>query len=189
VEGPNGPEWVDGTAIQVTLPCGRTVPVPFSSHFKSEPVELVAGGSRLMLDTVLLFPLDRAIRHYLGRDARHRIVQHKGEELAKIGYIYLFLTAGHSFTEFAFTAATTDMSLLFTGSRAVQHRFLDLLGAADGLAGLVDKETEAYHLLDDPSKVIEVNPVSFERPDDNYKSFDVDGFTRAVLERIEGVRA
>ncbi|MFI5530344.1 hypothetical protein ACIA8O_17565 [Kitasatospora sp. NPDC051853] len=124
----------------VTLPGGDQVVLPFTSNFKSDPVDCSAGG-RLNLDTTIMFGVDDdAMRELAGthdweRDEQGRLA---------IGYIYLtvwFEPRWHpGYALLDFTAAATEMSLAFERSAVIREVFTGLTAAAGGACCLLDTE-------------------------------------------------
>lgn len=130
------------TPLAVTMPGGDRVVVPFTSHFKSEPVDCSTSGS-LELDTSIMFGVDEAVREFHGSDA-------EPDELGRvqIGYIYLtvrFAPERHPrFASLDFTAATSGMSRLFERSASVRTVFTDLTAASGGVCCLLDTESDTF---------------------------------------------
>ncbi|MEU3985675.1 hypothetical protein AB0F77_37375 [Streptomyces sp. NPDC026672] len=123
--------------LEVTLPGGDRLVLPFTSRFKSEPVDC-STSSRLELDMSLMFDVDDPLREYAQRnglepDAGGRI---------RIGYIYATirfesdLHPGHTSVEC--WAATSEMSRLFARSANIRKTFTDLTVAGGGLCCLFD---------------------------------------------------
>ncbi|MFE2103704.1 MULTISPECIES: hypothetical protein [unclassified Streptomyces] len=123
--------------LEVTLPGGERLVLPFTSHFKSEPVDC-STSSTLRLDTSLMFDVDDALREYTKRggpepDADGRI---------QIGYVYAairfesLLHPGYASLEC--WAATSGMSRLFARSRNIRRAFTDLTAASGGVCCLFD---------------------------------------------------
>ncbi|MET9348376.1 hypothetical protein [Streptomyces termitum] len=139
------PQDRDTPPLPVTLPGGEQVTVPFTSHFKSEPVDCSAGGT-LDLDTSLVIDADDVMRESFlqdlgGIDERGRV---------RVGYIYLtvrFSPAWHpDFASLQFTAATSRMSRMFERSASVRKVFTDLTAATGGVCCLLDTETETFDI-------------------------------------------
>lgn len=135
--------------LSVTLPNRKTIDLPFTSHFETEPVELAVGG-RIQLDTVLLFPQAKEIFQYLGERDGFEVIK-DGKAYYRLGMIYLHVRCGQEYAEFAYFAATSGMSRLFLNSTTIQYRFLELLSFADGILGLFDIESFEYPLLENTS--------------------------------------
>ncbi|MFI6279227.1 hypothetical protein [Streptomyces sp. NPDC050988] len=72
--------------LEVTLPGGDRLVLPFTSHFESEPVDC-SSSSTLELDTSLMFDVDDALREY----ARPNGPQPEADGRIRIGYIYATL--------------------------------------------------------------------------------------------------
>lgn len=124
----------------VTLPGGDRVVLPFTSNFKSEPVDC-STSSTLDLDTTIMFGADDdAMRelceiHDWDRDERGRLA---------IGYMYLtvtFSTRWHpDYASLDFTAAVTGMSLAFERSATIRGVFTGLAAASGGVCCVLDTE-------------------------------------------------
>ncbi|MDK9500597.1 hypothetical protein QEZ40_006425 [Streptomyces katrae] len=127
--------------LAVTLPGGERVTVPFTSGFKSEPVDCSAGGS-LDLDTSIMFGADDAVRAYV--DGRGLVPDGLGR--LQVGYIYMMgtfespLHPRHALLDF--TAATSDMSRLFERSASIREVFTGLAAASGAVCCLLDTESE-----------------------------------------------
>ncbi|MER7672808.1 hypothetical protein ABTY61_30750 [Kitasatospora sp. NPDC096128] len=139
------PRRAERTALPVALPGGERVIVPFTSGFKSEPVDCSAGGT-LALDTSIVFAVDDAIREFLHADVDR--IDERGR--VSVGYIYLtvrFSPAWHpDFASLQFTAATSGMSRMFERSASVRKVFTDLTAASGGVCCLLDTESEVFDL-------------------------------------------
>ncbi|MEU5648965.1 hypothetical protein [Streptomyces pseudogriseolus] len=122
--------------LTVTLPGGERVVLPFTSGFKSDPVDC-AGKDRITLDTSLILPADEAVRAYAEEgdlpveDGRVRI-----------GYVYLDMffpsLADPRYVCLDFWAATSRMSRLFEASGAIRKVFTDLAKTAGAVGCLFD---------------------------------------------------
>ncbi|MFB7337123.1 hypothetical protein ACFC00_36790 [Streptomyces adustus] len=139
------PQGRDTPPLLVTLPGGEQLLLPFTSKFKSEPVDCSAGGT-LELDTSIVIGVDDAMREFflsgLGRaDERGRV---------PIGCIYLtvrFSPAWHpDFASMQFTAATSGMSRMFEQSASVRKVFTDLTAATGGVCCLLDTECDVFDI-------------------------------------------
>ncbi|MFD5463731.1 hypothetical protein ACFWIQ_13060 [Kitasatospora sp. NPDC127059] len=131
--------------LTVTLPGGDRVAVPFTSNFRSEPVDCSAGGT-LDLDTVLLFGADDVVREYFaGRTVEF-------DELGRIAVGCIYLTVRFAPTlhprhaSLQFTAATSGMSRMFERSASVRSVFTGLTAAAGGVCCLLDTETDVFEI-------------------------------------------
>ncbi|GAB2735396.1 hypothetical protein [Kitasatospora kifunensis] len=139
------PQGRDTPPLPVTLPGGEQLIVPFTSKYKSEPVDCSAGGT-LKLDTSIMIEVDDAVREFHLRDVD------RVDELGRVsvGYIYLtvwFSPAWHpNFASLQFTAATSGMSRMFERSASVRKVFTDLTVAAGGVCCLLDTETGTFDI-------------------------------------------
>ncbi|MFF2078035.1 hypothetical protein ACFVXG_25165 [Kitasatospora sp. NPDC058162] len=131
--------------LAVTLPGGERLMLPFTSRFKSEPVDCSAGGT-LELDTSVVIAADDAVREFYLDDVDR--IDDQGR--VSVGYVYLtvrFSPAWHpDFASLQFTAATSGMSRMFAQSASVRKVFTDLTAAAGGVCCLLDTETEVFDL-------------------------------------------
>ncbi|MFG2314181.1 hypothetical protein [Streptomyces tendae] len=118
----------DVPPLDVTLPGGERVTLPFTSGFGSEPVDC-AGSETLDLDTSLMFPVDDAVRAY----AESYGLPPEENGRVRIGYVYLtvrfrsFLDPGYAALEF--WAPTSGISRLFERSANIRKTFTDLAAA------------------------------------------------------------
>jgi hypothetical protein len=126
--------------ITVTLPGGDQIVLPFTSDYKSEPVDCSTSGS-LDLDTTIMVGVDDdAIREFSEPHDWQRA------ECGRIpvGYVYLtvrFATKWHpGYASLDFTAATTGMSLAFARSESIRAVFIDLTAASGGVCCVLDTE-------------------------------------------------
>lgn len=135
--------------IELTLPDGKTLSLPFTSHFISDPVRLEPLSS-VRLDTGLSFPFDLAIEQY--KHGNPHAEPSTQTVYSYLGYIYLTVRLGSRFVEFSFMAATSGMSRLFATNATIQGQFLELLRAHAGIIGIVDiEEYTTFLLLDNPA--------------------------------------
>ncbi|MFE6038607.1 hypothetical protein [Streptomyces sp. NPDC056452] len=131
--------------LAVTMPGGERVVVPFTSNFKSEPVDCSAGGN-LELDTSIMFGVDDAVRQFCEDP------DPETDELGRveIGYVYLtvrFAPAPHpDFASLTFNAATSGMSRLFERSAGVRAVFTGLTAAIGGVCCLLDTESDTSRI-------------------------------------------
>jgi hypothetical protein len=172
--------------LLIHLPSGRTAIVPFTSNFKTDPVTLPIGGHGLELDAVLVLPVDEAVREFQAKMGFpiYEYEEDDGRLYVGMGMIYLAIFLGGQYALFSYKAATTDMSLLFRKSRAIQGLFLDLLAEADGVAGLIDCEADRFPLLSDPERSVQVDGMDLETCEDIF-AFDVDEFVESVLSQLK----
>ncbi|MEU8928170.1 hypothetical protein AB0D10_46010 [Kitasatospora sp. NPDC048545] len=139
------PQGRNTPLLPVTLPGGEQLIVPFTSKYKSEPVDCSAGGT-LELDTSIVIDVDDAMREFHLGDVD------RVDELGRVsvGYIYLtvwFSPAWHpNFASLQFTAATSGMSRMFEQSASVRKVFTDLTAAAGGVCCLLDTETGTFDI-------------------------------------------
>jgi hypothetical protein len=128
----------DRGPIEVTLPGGERLTLPFTSGFKSDPVDSSA-SAELRLDTSILIDVeDDTTRDYFASEVRHESGR------ARLGYLYLtvkFVSQVHPrYAELEFTAATTSMSELMETSASVEKAFVDLTIASGGVCCWLDRE-------------------------------------------------
>ncbi|MEU6352719.1 hypothetical protein ABZ896_25895 [Streptomyces sp. NPDC047072] len=123
--------------IEITLPGGDRLLLPFTSRFKSEPVDCSTADT-FELDTAIMFDVDDALHEYAQRNPREPAVDGR----IQIGYIYAtirFESPLHpGYASVDCCAATSDMSRLFACSPNIRKTFTDLTAAADGVCCLFD---------------------------------------------------
>ncbi|KIX79029.1 hypothetical protein SF12_06430 [Streptomyces sp. MBRL 601] len=123
--------------LKVTLPGGDQVVLPFTSDFKSDPVDYSTSDT-FEFDTVLMFDVDETLREFSRTDGPDL----EGDGRIRIGYIYVtvryqtFLHPGYVSIEC--WAATSGMSRLFARSANVRKVFTDLTAASGGVCCLFD---------------------------------------------------
>ncbi|MFE0420962.1 hypothetical protein [Streptomyces sp. NPDC058953] len=131
--------------LTLTMPGGDQLVVPFTSHFKSDPVDC-STGSTLELDTSIMVGVDDEVREF---------VEGRGLELdelgrVEIGYIYLtirFAPALHPrYASLQFTAATSGMSRLFERSASIRAVFTGLTAASGGVCCALDTESDTVQI-------------------------------------------
>lgn len=93
--------------LPVTLPGGEQLLVPFTSKFKSEPVDCSSGGS-LELDTSIVVGVDDAVREFFLRDSDR--VDEQGR--VSVGYIYLTIR---------FSCMAPELCVTAVHSRYLKH--------------------------------------------------------------------
>ncbi|MEV6611220.1 hypothetical protein [Kutzneria sp. NPDC051319] len=128
----------DQGSTEVVVPGGKRLTLPFTSGFKTDPIDCSA-SARLSLDTAILIDVDDdETRRYFSvptRDEHGR---------ATLGYLYLtvtFVSQMHpQYAELEFTAATTDMSMLMENSASVQSAFTAFTIASGGVCCWLDRE-------------------------------------------------
>ncbi|MFC7304221.1 hypothetical protein ACFQVC_08355 [Streptomyces monticola] len=123
--------------LEVTLPGGDRLVLPFTSQFRSEPVDC-STSSAFELDLSLMFDVDDALRGYAqtngtgtGADGRIQI----GYICATIRFESL-LHPGYASVEC--WAATSGMSRMFARSAGVRKVFTDLTADSGGACCLFD---------------------------------------------------
>ncbi|MFI6703718.1 hypothetical protein ACIBJC_33070 [Streptomyces sp. NPDC050509] len=125
--------------LEVTLPGGDRVVLPFTSQFTSEPVDC-STGSALELDMSLMFDVDDALRAYAETEAGGPAPEADGR--MGIGYIYAtirFESSPHpGYASVECWAATSGMSRLFARSANVRKVFTDLTADSGGVCCLFD---------------------------------------------------
>ncbi|MGW3914328.1 hypothetical protein ACWEBX_22800 [Streptomyces sp. NPDC005070] len=123
--------------LEITLPGGDRLALPFTSRFASEPVDC-SQSSTLELDTSLMFDVDDAIREY----ARTNGPEPEADGRIQIGYIYAtirFASPRHpGYTSVECWAATSGMSRLFARSASIRKVFTDLTADSGGVCCLFD---------------------------------------------------
>ncbi|MGX9883623.1 hypothetical protein [Streptomyces sp. NPDC002276] len=123
--------------LEVILPGGDRLTLPFTSRFGSEPVDCSTGGT-LELDTSLVFDADDALREY----ARTHGHEPEADGRVRIGYVYVtirFESLPHpGYTSVECWAATSAMSRLFAESAQVRKAFTDLTADSGGVCCLFD---------------------------------------------------
>ncbi|MGW5064217.1 hypothetical protein ACWEQ2_44335 [Streptomyces sp. NPDC004096] len=123
--------------VEITLPGGDRLVLPFTSHFKSEPVDCSTSRT-LELDTSLMFDVDDALSEY----AQTNGPEPEADGRIQIGYIYAtirFESLLHpGYTSVECWAATSAMSRLFARSANVRKVFTDLTSDSGGVCCLFD---------------------------------------------------
>ncbi len=123
--------------LEVTLPGGDRIVLPYTSRFEREPVDCSTSDT-LHLDTSIMFDADDAVRAY-AEECGHEY----GEDgRVQIGYVYLtvrFRSSLHpGYASMDFWAATSRMSRLFARSARVRDVFTGLAAASGGVCCLFD---------------------------------------------------
>ncbi|MEH0549047.1 hypothetical protein QA802_40090 [Streptomyces sp. B21-105] len=123
--------------LEITLPGGDRLVLPFTSRFESEPVDC-STSSTLELDMSLMFELDDALREY----AQTNGSDPEADGRIQIGYIYAmirFESLLHpGYTSVDCWAATTGMSRLFARSVNIRKVFTELTADSGGVCCLFD---------------------------------------------------
>ncbi|MGW1268732.1 hypothetical protein [Streptomyces sp. NPDC002491] len=123
--------------LEVALPGGDRLVLPFTSRFESEPVDC-STSSTLELDMSLMFELDDALREY----AQTSGADPDADGRIQIGYIYAvirfesLLHPGYASVDC--WAATTGMSRTFARSVNIRKAFTDLTADSGGVCCLFD---------------------------------------------------
>ncbi|MGW2960888.1 hypothetical protein ACWDGI_20795 [Streptomyces sp. NPDC001220] len=123
--------------LEITLPGGDRIVLPFTSRFRSEPVDC-STSSTLELDMSLVFDVDDALREY----ARLNGPGLETDGRIQIGYIYAtirFDSPLHpGYTSVECWAASSAMSRLFARSANIRKVFTDLTADSGGVCCLFD---------------------------------------------------
>lgn len=123
--------------LEVTRPGGDRPVLPFTSRFRSEPVDC-STSSTLELDTSLMFDIDDALREY----AQTNGLEPEADGRIRVGYIYVtirFESRLHpDYTSVECWAATSGTSRLFARSASVRKVFTDLAADSGGVCCLFD---------------------------------------------------
>ncbi|WP_405995304.1 hypothetical protein [Streptomyces sp. NBC_00986] len=123
--------------LEIILPGGERLVLPFTSHFESAPVDCSTSGT-LDLDTSLTFDADDALREY----ARKNGPEPGADGRVQIGYVYAlvrFESVPHpGYASLECWAATSEMSRLFARSANVRKVFTDLAADSGGVCCLFD---------------------------------------------------
>ncbi|WP_066952903.1 hypothetical protein [Streptomyces lushanensis] len=133
------------TPLAVTMPGGDRVVVPFTSNFKSDPVDC-STSDRLELDTSVMSGVDDAVREFCGEH------DFEPDEFGRVGIGYIYLTVRFAperhprFASLEFTAATSGMSRLFERSASVRAVFTGLTAASGGVCCLLDTESDIFQI-------------------------------------------
>ena len=123
--------------LEVTLPGGDRLVLPFTSQFKSDPVDCSTSGT-LELDMSIMFDVDDALRAY----AESGGPEPDADGRLQVGYIYAMiqfksvLHPGYALVDCL--AATSGMSRLFARSTNVRKVFTELAAAGGGVCCLFD---------------------------------------------------
>lgn len=129
--------------LSLTLPGGIGLEVPYTSQFKSDPVDCSTAAT-LQLDTsIMVAPDDAVLEDRGGRPT-------EPDELGRIqvGYVYLTVTFASQFhpgyASLNFCAATSSMSRMFERSPNMRAVFTDLTAAGGGVCCLLDTESDHF---------------------------------------------
>lgn len=123
--------------LELTLPGGERLVLPFTSRFRSDPVDC-SGRSEFELDTSMMFDLDDTLRAYAETDGP----EPEADGRIQIGYVYAtvrfssFLHPGYASVDC--WPATSTMSRLFARSPSIRKTFTDITAAAGGVCCLFD---------------------------------------------------
>lgn len=180
-------------SVVVVLPTGQRLVLPFEQdeafeHNIADGDHVIRSGEMgIRLRSILRFVTDEEIRKQLPED----YMGFDGPNV-DLGYIYLHIDAGLRYVELSFRAAYSRLSIMFEHSSSIHRRFLDILNDAGGIVGIIDTERcEHFLLLDDPTRIVNINYWDFVTDSCNY--LDVDGLMTSLLiecdrlrERIQG---
>ncbi|MFE1290197.1 hypothetical protein [Streptomyces sp. NPDC058751] len=123
--------------LEITLPGGDRLVLPFTSDFKSEPVDCSTSGT-FELDTSLMFDADDALREY----AQTNGLEPGTDGRVQIGYVYAtirFESSWHpGYASIECWAATSEMSRLFARSASIRKAFTGLTADSAGVCCLFD---------------------------------------------------
>ncbi|MGV9453736.1 hypothetical protein [Streptomyces sp. NPDC003635] len=123
--------------LEVTLPGGGRLLLPFTSRFERDPVDCSTSG-RLELDMSLMVDVDDTLREY----ARTGGPEPDADGRLQIGYIYAtvrFASSLHpDYASVECWAATSGMSRLFAQSGSVRKVFTDLAADSGAVCCLFD---------------------------------------------------
>ncbi len=131
----------------------RTLKLPFEP-FASTPSQLFFDDEANQLDfmTCLDFTPDDALVEYADQYGNQPQQRSDGRRVVSIGYIYLAVATdlkdvggqpGQALIGLTFTAATTNMSILFCESDSIRHAMVGLLEGYEGVCGILDREDSA----------------------------------------------
>ncbi len=131
----------------------RTLKLPFEP-FASTPAQLFFDDETNQLDfmTCLDFTPDDALVEYADQYGNQPQQRSDGRLVVPIGYIYLAVATdlkdvggqpGQALIGLTFTAATTNMSILFCESDSIRHAMVGLLEGYEGVCGILDREDSA----------------------------------------------
>ncbi|MGW0705673.1 hypothetical protein ACWD4G_06845 [Streptomyces sp. NPDC002643] len=123
--------------LEITLPGGDRLVLPFTSHFTSEPVDCSTSGT-LELDTSLMVDVDDALAEFARTDGP----EPDADGRIQIGYVYAtirFESLLHpGYTSVECWAATSGTSRLFARSVNIRKMFTDLTADSGGVCCLFD---------------------------------------------------
>ncbi|WP_394427841.1 hypothetical protein [Streptomyces sp. SGAir0957] len=127
----------DVSPLEVILPGGERIVLPFTSRFKSDPVDC-STGSEFELDTVLVFDVDDVLREFSRTDGPDL----ETDGRLRLGYIYVEVRF-QSFFDPVYASvycwpATSRMSRLFARSANARKAFTDLAAASGAVCCLFD---------------------------------------------------
>ncbi|MFC8075062.1 hypothetical protein ACFUN8_05945 [Streptomyces sp. NPDC057307] len=127
--------------LQLTLPGGERLVLPFTSQFKSEPVDCSTSGT-LELDTSIMVGVGVGVDDALREYAELYGPAPEADGRVQIGYVYAtirfqsLLHPGYASVEC--WAATSSMSRLFARSTGIREVFTGLTAASGGVCCLFD---------------------------------------------------
>ena len=128
----------DNREIELTTDSGEKIRLPFSSNFKTDPIQFDQRTGELRFDTVMYIELNEELNDEDWEDYIDEI-----EEGNKIpfGLIYLRIKFGDEFVIFDFHPATSGMGISFLTSKEIRIPFIDLLKKHDGILGSIRSGT------------------------------------------------
>jgi hypothetical protein len=174
--------------IDVTLPDGKIVQLPFTSHFKADPVRIQLAGYREInpsFDTALVFPNNPDVIQYWKDELKHSKHPFDPDDFS-LGYIYLIVFCGQSYVQLSYMACCTSMSDLFLRSKGIQERFIELARASGALGGLISLEGHGYRSLFNPEyKIFVPELIDDEDEEDWDPLISLDTQVLAVLRALE----
>jgi len=124
----------------IHLAGGAVIDIPFTSHFKTDPLFYTEQTPSLEFDTALWLRIDE---HEQGMFQADRW---KLDEQGNVNFGNLYLTIDFrqeepgDFVAFRFVAATDGMSRLMEQSQSLYRAFRALLAENSGICGILDRE-------------------------------------------------
>jgi hypothetical protein len=179
-----------GSALQVFLPDGTRIDLPFRLQFEHTPGQLKL-GHRTCFDATLFFEMDETLREYLTTnyrkqaDKEKQLFQKCDKVFARIGYFDLVVSLGSQYVEMSIIAATLEMGELLFESRSVRKQFCGLVDSCGGVLGLA-VAGESVETIQDPARKVYIDHSDYYRgPCSKGESrFNVDGIVEDVLAQL-----